>query len=155
MDTVTPNWLAELAPPHAPPPPGWWPLAPGWWAIALLALITGAGVAYWQSRPVVRLRRVALHELDKLEATSSDNMALAHDLEHLLRRYAVTRFGRDAVAGLTGERWIAFVVAKGGSAWAGPAGIELLRAAYGAAADTQTHRKHWLNGARAFIKVRK
>lgn len=155
MGAIKPDWLAQLAPPHAPPPPGWWPLAPGWWGMALLIVLTAAAVAYWRSRPDVRLRRIALRELEKLEATASDDTALAHDLEHLLRRYAVARFGRDAVASLSGERWIAFVITQGGSAWAGATGTELLRAAYGGAADTHTHRKQWLSGARAFIKVRK
>ena len=36
MGSVTPDWLAQLAPAHAPPPAGWWPLAPGWWVLLML-----------------------------------------------------------------------------------------------------------------------
>lgn len=149
MGNMTPDWLAQLAPPHAPPPPGWWPLAPGWWALLIVfVLVTGAFI-YWHSRKDVRLRRLALRELKMLQANSEDDTALARDLEHLLRRYAVARFGRDEVAGLSGERWLAFVVERGGVAWSGESGASLLRAAYGGAATA--HRAAWLTGARAFI----
>jgi hypothetical protein len=152
MGNVTSDWLAQLAPPHAPPPPGWWPLAPGWWALLLVfAAVTGA-LIYWYSRKDVRLRRLALRELKKLQANSDDDIALARDLEHLLRRYAVARFGRDEVAGLSGERWLAFVVERGGVTWSGESGASLLRAAYGGTATA--HRAAWLTGARAFIRGR-
>ena len=32
------DWLARLAPEHAPLVPAWWPPAPGWWVLALLLL---------------------------------------------------------------------------------------------------------------------
>ena len=82
----------------------------------------------------------------------ADDNALARELEHLLRRYAVARFGHDAVANLTGERWITFVVQHGAAEWSGITGASLLRAAYGGSADTD--RARWLTGARAFVKCR-
>lgn len=152
MGGMKPDWLSQLAPPHAPPPPGWWPLAPGWWALAMLLLIVAAAALYWQRRPAVRLRRIALRELNSLAAANIDDGELAQQLEHLLRRYAVARFGRDAVAGLTGERWVAFVIAHGAGEWDGPAGAGLLRAAWGGEAEAD--RARWLAGARAFLKGR-
>lgn len=152
MGSVKADWLTQLAPAHAPPPPGWWPLAPGWWGLAMLLALTIAAAMYWHFRPSVRLRRVALRELKSLETTLSDDIALARALEHLSRRYAVARFGREAVAALSGERWIAFVVAHGGTAWAGDSGTSLLRAAYGG--TVQADRANWLAGARAFLKGR-
>ncbi len=152
MGGVNPDWMAQLAPAHAPPPPGWWPLAPGWWGSAILLALAVAALTYWQFRPAVRLRRVALRELKSLEAPLIDDIVLARNLEHLLRRYAVAHFGRDAVAGLSGERWIAFVVAQGGAEWAGDVGASLLRAAYGGSANPD--RARWLAGARAFLKGR-
>jgi hypothetical protein len=146
-------WLAELAPAHAPAAPGWWPLAPGWWVVAALTLISIAAIAYWQTRPSVRLRRIALRELERLEGLASDDQALAIAIENLLRRYAVARFGRTAVASLSGERWVSFVVAHGGRAWAGTAGSDLLRAAWGSAVAAD--RRAWLSGARDFLKARK
>jgi hypothetical protein len=152
MGGVTTDWLSQLAPPHAPPPPGWWPLAPGWWALLILFGVLSAALIYWQTRPDVRLRRIALRELKNLQTTLDDDIALARELEHLLRRYAVARFGRDTVASLSGECWIAFVVEQGGAALLGESGANLLRIAYGgeAAAD----RTAWLTGAQAFIKGR-
>jgi len=154
MGSVTPDWLSQLAPAHAPPPPGWWPLAPGWWMLAILLVLVAVALVYWQRRPAVRLRRIALRELKDLEATAGDDIVLARELEHLLRRFAVARFGRDMVAQLSGERWIAFIVAHGGAAWSGSAGASLLRAAYGGGA-VNSERTRWLNGARAFLKRRK
>lgn len=152
MGGVTSDWLAQLAPAHAPAPPGWWPLAPGWWMLLILFLLSCAAIIYWQSRPSVRLRRMALRELKKLQQSSSDDITLARELEHLLRRYAVARFGRDTVASLSGERWIAFVVERGGASWSGASGASLLRIAYGGAATAD--RTAWLAGAQGFIRRR-
>ena len=152
MGSVTPDWLTQLAPPHAPPPAGWWPLAPGWWVLLILIVLIAALLVYWQTRPPVRLRRVVLRELKNLRTTISDDITLARELEHLLRRYAVARYGRDTVANLSGERWIAFVVEHGGAAWSGNSGNSLLRIAYGGAATAE--RTAWLTGAQAFIRGR-
>lgn len=153
MGGVKPDWLAQLAPPHAPLPPGWWPLAPGWWILASLLILAIAALAYWQRRPATRLRRIALHELKKLELSSLDDTLLARELAQLLRRYAVARFGREAVASLSGERWISFIVAHGGRALAGETGGHLLRIAYGGTANVD--RAIWLAGARSFIREAK
>jgi hypothetical protein len=159
MGGVTPNWLAQMAPSHAPPAPGWWPLAPGWWGLALLALLLAAVIAavtYRQLRPQAKLRRAALRELAYVEANADGDAALARELGLLVRRFAVARYGRAAVAGLSGARWIDFVVAHGGAAWSGATGAALLQAAYGGASQSvQSVRAQWLAGARAFFKARK
>lgn len=152
MGGVKPDWLAQLAPSHAPPPPGWWPLAPGWWVLAALLVLGVLVVWLWQRRPQVRLRRAALRELAHLDKNFAVDADLARELTHLVRRYAVARFGRDAVATLSGRRWIDFVVAHGGTAWGGDVGMGLLRAAYGG--PCQPARAHWLAGARAFFKAK-
>jgi HAMP domain-containing protein len=150
MGGVTPDWLAQLAPAHAPPPPGWWPLAPGWWVLAALLVLGVVAVWLWQRRPQVRLRRAALRELAQLDKTIAADADLARELTHLVRRYAVARYGRDAVATLSGRRWIDFVVAHGGTPWAGDVGLDLLRAAYGG--PCQPERARWLVGAKAFFR---
>ncbi len=148
---MTPDWLAQLAPSHAPPAPGWWPLAPGWWGLALLIGVAMVAVTVWQRRPQVRLRRAALRELDLLEAMAADDAVLARELEHLVRRFALARFGRAAVASLSGPGWIDYVVAHGGTAWSGAVGAKLLQAAYGGTLCAE--RTRWLSGARAFFKA--
>ena len=152
MGGVTPDWLSQLAPAHAPAPAGWWPLAPGWWILLIILSFIVFLLIYWQRRPAVRLRRIALRELKNLQAEIVDDIVLARELEHLLRRYAVARFGRDSVAGLSGERWLAFIVENGGSALSGESGASLLCAAYGGSATAA--RSLWLSGAQAFIRGR-
>ncbi|HUW26559.1 MAG TPA: DUF4381 domain-containing protein [Gallionella sp.] len=150
MGGVTPDWLAQLAPEHAPPAPGWWPPAPGWWILLVLSALIIAYIVYRQFNPTLRLKRAALRQLKILESTATDNSVLARDLEHLLRRYAVARFGHEMVAGLSGEKWVAFVIEHGASAWTTDAGTNLLRAAYGGTASVD--RTVILSGARAFLK---
>ena len=150
MGGMKPDWLAQLAPEHAPPPPGWWPPAPGWWILLFLSALFIAYMIFRRFSTTARLQRAALRQLKILESAAIDNMALARDLEHLLRRYAVARFGRDMVASLSGEKWIAFIVEHGGNTWAGGTGTSLLRAAYGGTATVD--RTGMLAGARAFLK---
>ena len=153
MGDIKPDWLTQLAPAHAPPPASWCPLAPGWWVLLALTVIIIGAVIYWQLHPTVRLRRIALRQLKNLETTISDNVILARELELLLRRFAVARFGRDRVAKLSGDRWIDFIVTHGGAAWADDIGRDLLRAAYGGSI-INPNRAKWMTGARTFIKGR-
>ncbi len=158
---MTASLLEQLAPDHAPPPLGWWPLAPGWWGLMGLLLMALALVMWWHQRrqrpSVKRWQRAALRELAQLQ-TAADNATLARGLQQLLRRCAIARYGRETVAALSGEAWIAFVVRHGGSDWAGDSGRALLRCAYGSDATTPdapvspAHRERWLHGARAFVK---
>jgi len=157
MGGLSPDLLAQLAPAHAPAAPGLWPPAPGWWLLAVLLLAVAAALALWLRRPARRLRRIALRELRQLEQGGADDAALARGLEHLLRRYAVARFGREPVARLSGEPWIDFVAARGGAVLAGEPGRDLLRAAYGGkgAASGAPDRTVWLSGARGFLRGRR
>jgi hypothetical protein len=99
-----------------------------------------------------RLRRAALAELKALDRSTPNDNAFAQELEHLLRRFAISRYGRLTVAGLVGERWLAFIVAHGGRALDGEAGIHFLQCAYGG--QGMQRRADWLAGARNFIRSR-
>lgn len=145
--------LRQLAPAHAPPPPGWWPPAAGWWWLAAMLLLALLALAIWQRRPARRLQLAALRELERLER-SADDAALARGVEHLLRRYAVARYGRDAVARLTGRDWIDFLAARGAAPLAGEPGLELLRAAYGGTVAAGS-RALWLSAGRGFLRGRR
>ena len=153
MGGLKTDWLAQLAPPHAPPPPGWWPPAPGWWGLALLLVLVAMMLIYGHRRPAAHLRRVALRELEALARGQNDDVRLAGELEQLMRRYAVAAYGREAAARLSGADWLAFVVAHGGKELAGEAGHALLRTAYGS--PVQIDRVRWLKGARGFLKGRR
>jgi len=163
---MTAPLLEQLAPDRAPPPLGWWPLAPGWWglmALLLLSLVLAAWLRKRARQPSVkRWQRAALRELAQLQTLSgqagTDDASIAQGVQQLLRRYAIARYGRDAVAALSGDAWIDFVVSHGGSDWAGDSGRALLRCAYGGDATqlerpaSPAHRERWLNGAHAFVK---
>lgn len=147
---MTPSWLAQLAPAHAPAPPGWWPPAPGWWiAGALLLAATATGVWWWRD-PYRRSRRAALRELRAIRRDESDLVTSARAIESLMRRFAIAVFGGARVARLTGDAWLAFVGAQGGGRLAGEAGRSLLCTAFGGSVSDD--RECWLEGADAFVR---
>lgn len=148
---MTPNWIAQLAPAHAPPPPGWWPPAPGWWILLALLLATIAVCVWWWRDPYWRSRRAALRELRAIRADDSDLVASAQAIESLLRRFAIAVFGSARVARLTGDAWLAFVAAEGGASLAGETGRSLLAAAFGGVASDNL--EHWIRAADAFVRA--
>ena len=147
---MTGGWLNQLAPPHAPPAPGWWPPAPGWWGLALLALVASAALISWLRSPRRLLRRAALRQLRRIRASDADGAAVARAVQNLLRRYALHVYGYEATASLTGEAWLEFVVSQGGTRLAGGPGRSLLAAAYGNYEGDE--RREWLQAAEGFIK---
>lgn len=156
---AAPDWLAALAPDRAPPPPGWWPPAPGWWILIGLvaAALVGTAIWFWWHRRSGRsLRGAALRELRRLEGGS--DAELAAGVEHLLRRYAIARHGRSAVAGLSGAVWLEFLAREGppeqAVLWRGDGGRALLQAAYGGGVSEHmggSGRASWITAARAFV----
>jgi Domain of unknown function (DUF4381) len=148
---MTPNWIAQLAPAHAPPPPGWWPPAPGWWVLSGLLLAALAAGMWWWRDPYWRSRRAALRELRSIRAGDADVIANAQAIESLLRRFAIAVFGSARVARLTGDAWLAFVVAEGGAPLAGETGRSLLAAAFGGVASDD--RERWITAADAFVRA--
>jgi Domain of unknown function (DUF4381) len=150
---VSAGWLAQLAPAHAPPPPGWWPPAPGWWAAAGLTMVCGLALAAavrWWREPRHRYRRAALRELKRIRASEAQGAAAAWAIESLLRRYAVAVYGRERVAALTGRAWLEFARVAGAPKLSGEAGRSLLAAAFGA--PTHADREGWLAAAAEFIR---
>ena len=111
---MNPDPLAQLRDYHLPEPVSWWPPAPGWWLLALLGLT----LFIWLVRAVLKwrqgraARRSALRELKDLERTfdqQGDGPMLLRGLSRLLRRFALARFPRDQVAGLSGTAWLEFL----------------------------------------------
>jgi hypothetical protein len=147
------DWLAQLAPEHAPPAPGWWPLAPGWWM--LLGLILLVGVVFfcwrkWWRDPHTKVRRVALRELRDIRASDDDGPVIARAIESLMRRYAMAVFGRQRVSRLAGHSWLGFVSSEAGESISGDAGESLLAAAFGN--NPQDQREQWIAIADAFVR---
>lgn len=106
--------LAALRDIHAPDPPGFWPPAPGWIVAGCLAAAVAVAVAiiavrWWRAG---RARREALASLRSLRArhqAGAPGVEIAMELSTLMRRVALARGPREEVAGLTGERWIAWL----------------------------------------------
>jgi hypothetical protein len=96
---------------HLPDAIGWWPPAPGWWILAAV-LVAALGVAlisylrHYRERAALKALRAVLALLDAGEEP-------AHCLQQIsmiLRRFAMSMAERaDAVAGLTGERWLRYL----------------------------------------------
>lgn len=147
------SWLDQLAPEHAPPPPSWWPPAPGWWSIAVLCLLAPFLVIAWRrfyGRARGRTARsAALLELTHIRAEAQSDVAAR--IQRLLRRYALTVYGSDRVAPLSGEAWLDFLARHGGERFAGEDGRALLRAAYGSTV-VASQRDAWLAAAEGFIR---
>lgn len=121
---------------HLPEAVSWWPPAPGWWLLlGLVALLVFAALRRWRRG---RGRRAALcharRELAAIRRTfrlRPDQAGLARALSALLRRLAMSLYGRRAAAALTGEDWLAFLDQKaGGHAFTQGAGRDLIEAPY-------------------------
>lgn len=147
---MSPDWLAQLAPAHAPPRAGWWPPAPGWWAVTLCLLVLLTLLARWLRSHVRAVRHSALAELHIIRHSDGDGPAVARAIQSLMRRYAVAVFGQARVAKLTGEAWLEFIVSEGGTAFAGAPGRSLLVAAFGN--HPNDDREQWLIAAEGFIR---
>jgi hypothetical protein len=144
------DWLAQLAPAHAPAAVGWWPPAPGWWVVGALCVLLVAALIWTLRDPRRALRRAALRQLGVIRASDADGPAVARATQNLIRRYAVEVFGRNRVARLTCEEWLSFVMDAGGHALAGAPGRSMLAAAFGNAGSDD--REQWFAAAAGFIK---
>ena len=93
---------------HLPDGLPWWPLAPGWWLLALLLILLCAGIWWylrWRRQP---LKQASLRELTRLRdafSAGASRPQMLAEISALLRRVAISRYGRKYAAGLTGEAW--------------------------------------------------
>lgn len=98
---------------HLPDSVTWWPLAPGWWGLMLVCLLALALMFYILTRKKRRqLTLAALAEFQALKAAHAqhnDKKRSITDLSVLLRRICISRYPLHEVAGLTGEKWLAFL----------------------------------------------
>ena len=132
MPDTDPGSLDRLHDIAVPPPVPWWPPAPGWYilggmVLALLGLAAWAALARWRRD---RYRREALGDLDRI-ARDPDAPSSISAVAELVKRVALAAYPRDRVASLTGDAWLAFLDATGGTdAFTRGAGRALKDAAY-------------------------
>ncbi len=99
---------------HLPAMTGWWPLAPGWWVLGsllvfFLVFLIRLGVRQWRHNAA---RRWALQRLAVIVSEfeqGANAVTLGKELSELTRRTMLAYASRDAVAGLTGEEWLAWL----------------------------------------------
>lgn len=134
---------------HMPGPVGWWPPAFGWW-ILLFVLLAGLGFAAYRYRRAYRARAAgkAIQRVMAALDGGEDPSVCAQQLSIVLRRFAISvESGRDAVAGLTGKRWLKYLDSRWerDSFSAGP-GETLLIAPYVPAGRADPQRVRDLGG---------
>ena len=103
--------LAGLRDIHLPEPVSWWPPAPGWWlvtglAVVLLALLLRFA---WRRLARNRYRRIALAALNGPVREIISDREFLEEVAAVLRRAALAAYGRERVAPLVGEAWLAFL----------------------------------------------
>ena len=106
--------LNQLKDVHTPDAIGWWPPAPGWWMVAILLIGIVTALCYFLGKRHRHLayKREAQTELERIQShfqQQADAHTVLRDLSELLKRTCITRFGRDEVAGLSGEEWLQFL----------------------------------------------
>ena len=99
---------------HLPEVIGWWPLAPGWWILIALAAAGLFVLLRRMFRAYARgsARRHALRQLELYceEYLDHDNgVKFGTQLSELVRRTMLAYAPRGAVAGLTGQEWLAWL----------------------------------------------
>ncbi len=105
--------LANMRDIQLPETGGWWPPAPGWWWLALLILLAVIGAFLWwrRRRQRTQWRRDALGELKALSTRADNHPHWFGELNGLLKRAARHAYSERRPETLTGEQWIAFLLA--------------------------------------------
>lgn len=106
--------LEQLKDIQLPDPVGWWPLAFSWWILlfSIIAIIAGAIWYYLDLRRRNVYRRSALKQISDilLQTDNSDNHKISA-INAILKRVAVTAYGRSMTAALSNQAWLDFLSA--------------------------------------------
>lgn len=107
---------------HLPESISWWPIAPGWWLLLLLSLFFGLLTLQKIRRRNNKAHRDAISQQDTIAnaqkilkgmSKTLDDQQAIKEVSVLLRRTAMSLYGRDSIAGLTGAEWLMFLDKKG------------------------------------------
>lgn len=109
------NPVQDLRGIHLPEAISWWPLAPGWWLLVAVTLfILLLMFQKWRRRRRFQARNQAIDEALSMMKSLHEkpDATVIKDLSRILRRVAVTLYGRKQTAGLVGEAWLEFLDQK-------------------------------------------
>ncbi|MCK5917190.1 MAG: DUF4381 domain-containing protein [Cocleimonas sp.] len=117
-NTAPTDALANLKDIHLPNAVSWWPLAFGWWILlALFFLMIALGIYIYirsqRKTPQEIIIDQSLQIFHQLQQQSLTPNVLIMELSELLRRTAISLYGRDAIANLAGDDWLRFLNKKG------------------------------------------
>lgn len=89
----------------------WWPLAPLWWLLLLVTLFTVLLIYKKRRHATVQRKKYIQKSLQLLETLTKeqDDHAVIEGVSVLLRRTAMSLYGRRKVAGLSANSWIQFL----------------------------------------------
>lgn len=98
-----------------------WPLAPLWWLLIALGVLGVLALVWyvWKrpAQPHYQKNDIALQALADLQTQYNQQpLELLREVSVLIRRIALTRFGRHRIAGLTGTAWLEFLDKTSGQA---------------------------------------
>ncbi len=115
---MDPTSLQNLHDIISPEQVAWLPPAPGWYALgfSLFLLCSWFSVQKYLVWKRNEYRREALIELDKIGTQLADNAKYQQflpQLPQLVKRTAIAAYGRNLVASLTGNDWLAFLDTTG------------------------------------------
>ncbi|WKD51315.1 DUF4381 domain-containing protein [Microbulbifer spongiae] len=103
--------LAQLHDIREPASVSWWPPAPGWWLLAALisACLVGVCLGIVRRRIKARRNRYRVEAVALLRAVDTSQSTASAEMNEILKRVAVTSFGRMQCANLTGPQWLTFL----------------------------------------------
>ena len=147
-DEVAPTSLSLLQDIVVPEPVSWWPLAPALWAVLAVIFLcaVAAGWFAWRRWKTNAYRRAALRELESLSDDASGVPAL-------LKRTALAVWPRSVIAGLSGDRWIAFLREASPNSFDNQSAEDLLVADYGSSKLTAARQQQLIQSARVWIST--
>lgn len=115
---MNPEALAQLKDIHMPSDVAWWPLAPGWWILLGFFLLVVGVAIYLFIRSLKKSRQEiivgqSLELFHDIKDKSLSPKELLTEVSELLRRTAISLYGREATAKLAGNEWLEFLNRKG------------------------------------------
>lgn len=120
MNTSTQN-IAALREIHLPDPISWWPPAIGWWLLLALVIATAILLPILYRRltytPINKVINKSFQDIVARYKDDNDAFSFISQTSRFLRQIAMTYYGRDEVAQLTGDKWMALLNNLSKSPW--------------------------------------